>query len=252
MKYGERILKLRKDNNLTQKYLSEKLGISRAALAHYEKNRREPDYEILDRLANFFDVSVDYILGRVKNKKVNCNRAIPLVNFIKSSDNFLEEKNTGQYLEVPSYIEADFALLLGDDSMIWAGIHAGDTAFVKKTPAPEHGMIVAVKTKEDDSNIALRYYVHKDNKTYLEAANPEYKNIENSSHHYIVGYVVIILKKPPALQVYNQLMLGKSKEEESWQKVKEKSAFYGLNGEKVNTILDMANKLRSIKNDDSS
>ena len=64
MKYGDRIAYLREQNNLTQQQLADKIGVTRASLSHYEKNRREPDYETLQKLADFFEVSVDYLLGR--------------------------------------------------------------------------------------------------------------------------------------------------------------------------------------------
>ena len=63
LQYGERIARLREENGLTQEELSLKIGISRAALSHYEKNRRQPDYDIIRKLADFFGVSVDYVLG---------------------------------------------------------------------------------------------------------------------------------------------------------------------------------------------
>lgn len=64
MKYGDRIANLREKYKLTQQQLADKIGITRASLSHYEKNRREPDYETLQKLADFFDVSTDYLLGR--------------------------------------------------------------------------------------------------------------------------------------------------------------------------------------------
>jgi len=63
LQYGERIARLREENGLTQEELSLKIGISRAALSHYEKNRRQPDYDTIRKLADFFGVSVDYVLG---------------------------------------------------------------------------------------------------------------------------------------------------------------------------------------------
>ncbi|MCL4441152.1 MAG: helix-turn-helix domain-containing protein [Firmicutes bacterium] len=63
LQYGERIAHLREENGLTQEELSIKIGISRAALSHYEKNRRQPDYDTIRKLADFFGVSVDYVLG---------------------------------------------------------------------------------------------------------------------------------------------------------------------------------------------
>lgn len=67
MKYGHRIAELRDQRGLTQEELSVSLGISRAALSHYEKNRREPDFETLTKMADLFGVSLDYIIGRTNN-----------------------------------------------------------------------------------------------------------------------------------------------------------------------------------------
>ncbi|SMF72728.1 DNA-binding transcriptional regulator, XRE-family HTH domain [Paenibacillus uliginis N3/975] len=62
--YGHRIAELRENNGWTQEELSEAIGISRASLSHYEKNRRKPNLETLTRLADKFHVSIDYIIGR--------------------------------------------------------------------------------------------------------------------------------------------------------------------------------------------
>lgn len=64
MNYGNRIAELREKKGWTQEELSSTIGISRAALSHYEKNRRKPDFETLSQLADVFHVSIDYILGR--------------------------------------------------------------------------------------------------------------------------------------------------------------------------------------------
>ncbi|NEW07142.1 helix-turn-helix transcriptional regulator [Paenibacillus sp. SYP-B3998] len=66
-KYGDRIALLREKHALTQEELANKLGISRAALSHYETSRREPDYDTINKVASFFKVSVDYLLGRTDN-----------------------------------------------------------------------------------------------------------------------------------------------------------------------------------------
>jgi transcriptional regulator with XRE-family HTH domain len=65
----ERLRKLREYKELTQQDLADFLGITRPAYTAYESGRRQPDHETLSRLADFFDVSVDYLLCRtiVKN-----------------------------------------------------------------------------------------------------------------------------------------------------------------------------------------
>jgi transcriptional regulator with XRE-family HTH domain len=59
---GERLKKLR--GNMTQEDIAKFLGISRARYSHYENGRSEPDNETLKKLADFFNVTTDYLLGR--------------------------------------------------------------------------------------------------------------------------------------------------------------------------------------------
>lgn len=67
MKLNVRLKKLRKSKKMTQEQLSNKLGIKRSTYAKYETGENEPDYEMLQKLANFFDVSTDYLLGFTDN-----------------------------------------------------------------------------------------------------------------------------------------------------------------------------------------
>jgi transcriptional regulator with XRE-family HTH domain len=64
MKYGNRIAWLRAERGLTQEGLAEKVSISRASLSHYENDRREPDLDVLSKLADCFGVTLDYLMGR--------------------------------------------------------------------------------------------------------------------------------------------------------------------------------------------
>jgi len=70
---GERIASLRKKRNLSQYDLAERLGFSRGKLANYEQGSRQPDYDTLKSIADFFDVSVEYLLyGEIKqNSEAN-------------------------------------------------------------------------------------------------------------------------------------------------------------------------------------
>lgn len=76
--YGHRIAKLREQRKLTQEELSKQLSISRASLSHYEKNRRVPDYETLNKIADFFNVTVDYLIGRTDDPTPPENEHIKL------------------------------------------------------------------------------------------------------------------------------------------------------------------------------
>lgn len=61
-RYGERLTDLRHRRGLTQRQLAVRTGITRAAISHYEKNRREPNFETLMTFADFFRVTIDYIV----------------------------------------------------------------------------------------------------------------------------------------------------------------------------------------------
>ena len=62
---GERLAFLRRRENLSQKELGDKLNISHYTISSYEKGRSEPSDELKARLARFFGVSADYLLGLV-------------------------------------------------------------------------------------------------------------------------------------------------------------------------------------------
>lgn len=59
----KRLKELRKSNNLTLFELSRQLDISPQVISRYELEERKADYETLHKIATFFDVSIDYLLG---------------------------------------------------------------------------------------------------------------------------------------------------------------------------------------------
>jgi transcriptional regulator with XRE-family HTH domain len=67
---GKRITALRKEAGLTQEQLAKRLNITRSALSQYELGSRNPDYDLLLKIADFFEVTVDYLLGKPKSVSV--------------------------------------------------------------------------------------------------------------------------------------------------------------------------------------
>lgn len=61
---GYRIKYLRERNNISQIEFAKKIGVSNTVLSRYESGDRKPDYDTLQLIADFFDVSTDYLLGR--------------------------------------------------------------------------------------------------------------------------------------------------------------------------------------------
>lgn len=75
-----RLKELRIEKNLSQSKLAELFNISQQAVSHYEKGIRDIDSSLMKNLANFFDVSTDYLLGitDVKNYTDDPNVTIAL------------------------------------------------------------------------------------------------------------------------------------------------------------------------------
>ncbi len=63
-----RIRDLREDNDLTQATISKMLNISQVAYSYYELDRREIPLNLLCKLADFYETSVDYLLYRTDKK----------------------------------------------------------------------------------------------------------------------------------------------------------------------------------------
>lgn len=65
---SERLVRLRKEKNLYQGDLAEILNVAQTTVSGWENGSRTPDNDMLMTLANYFDVSTDYLLGRSENK----------------------------------------------------------------------------------------------------------------------------------------------------------------------------------------
>lgn len=61
--FGDRLQELRRGAGLTQKQVADALNIHSVTYLHYEKDQREPPLELLVRMAVFFDVTTDWLLG---------------------------------------------------------------------------------------------------------------------------------------------------------------------------------------------
>ena len=69
--YFKRLKDLRVDNDLTQKELADIFGISQQTLSDYEKGKYDLPNDLLITYADYFKVSVDYILERTNNRSIN-------------------------------------------------------------------------------------------------------------------------------------------------------------------------------------
>ncbi len=69
--FGERIKVLRKERNIKQSELGKIIGLTCTAISDIERGRRTTTLEKLVALADYFEVSIDYLVGRTDNQKIN-------------------------------------------------------------------------------------------------------------------------------------------------------------------------------------
>ncbi|MGB3368776.1 MAG: helix-turn-helix transcriptional regulator [Acidaminobacteraceae bacterium] len=80
--FGERVKELRLDKCLTQQELANFFYLNKSSISRYEKNKQIPELETLEKLSDFFEVSLDYLLGKshIKNPeaaiKLNTSNSI--------------------------------------------------------------------------------------------------------------------------------------------------------------------------------
>lgn len=182
----ERLIELRKKNNKTQSDIARELSISRQAYSNYELGNREADYDTLNKLADYFGVSVDYLLGRIDDKihddkhdltKYGLSpvktKKFRMLGEIACGEPIFCNEEYETFVEASADINADFCLTAKGDSMINARIFDGDIVFIKSTPEVNNGEIAAVVI-DDEATLKRVYYYRNENKLVLSAENPRY------------------------------------------------------------------------------
>lgn len=175
---GSILKKLRKSKNLYQKDVASKIGITREAYTQYELDKRQPDFQTLRNLADFFGVSVSELLGEQKEQSIPYDsiewKRIPVIGTIRAGLPIDRVEDIDGYEEV----EADlvrgrdaFILRVQGDSMIGDGIYEGDRVVVIKQSecTPQDISVVAVNGDE----ATLKRVKFQDDMCMLTPSNPD-------------------------------------------------------------------------------
>ncbi len=67
---GQRIKQLRKEYNLTQQQFAELINLKNSTISLYENEKRQPEFQTLVKIADYFNVTIDWLFGRVDNKNL--------------------------------------------------------------------------------------------------------------------------------------------------------------------------------------
>lgn len=154
MKTPEILKQLRNEKGLSQQSLAEMLELSTSAYGFYEQGKNVPPIDVMNKLADIYNVSVDYIIGRTKGKntekRIDNNRkivSIPVLGKIAAGIPIeaIEDIEDYEEIVIPSSHNAKdyFCLIVNGDSML-PRISNNDVVVCKKQYDADTGDIVAV------------------------------------------------------------------------------------------------------------
>ena len=172
---------LRAQKNITQQELATKLNVSKGAVAMWETGKRNPDNETLVRISEYFNISIDYLLGKTSDLQNETfpnifplkKKKIPLLGEIACGEPIFAAEDRESYVMAGTDINADFCLKAKGDSMIGARIFDGDIVFIKQMPMVNNGEVAAVVI-DDEATLKRIYYYPEQGKLVLQAENPKY------------------------------------------------------------------------------
>ena len=150
--FAENLRILRERKEMTQQQLADALKISRSTIGMYEKGNREPDFETLELIADFFNVDMGRLIGNLTPKKGNW---IPVLGSVRAGLPMEAVENIIDYEEISEEMARQgdfFALQIKGDSME-PRIKEGDVVIVRKQPDVENGEIAIVLVNGDEATI---------------------------------------------------------------------------------------------------
>ncbi|EDO61436.1 putative repressor LexA [[Clostridium] leptum DSM 753] len=156
-----RLKELRENAGLSQYGFAEKIGISQSTVGNWEAGSREPNFKTMERIADFFGVSVDYLLGRETvaggppEPSVPGSKWIPVIGTIPAGTPVEAIEDILDYEEITPQMASQgehFALKIKGQSME-PKISDGDVVIVRKQDDCENGEIAVVLVNGDEATV---------------------------------------------------------------------------------------------------
>ena len=155
--FGIRLKELRKSRNMTQKTLADLVFVDCSSVTKWETGKAYPDYEKQNKLADLFNVSVDYLMGRTNGSvtiKDNCFIKAPVLGYVAAGIPIEAIEDIIDYEELdpknfnPNY--EYFGLKIKGDSMM-PRIQDGDVVIVRQQSDVDSGDIAIVCVNGDNA-----------------------------------------------------------------------------------------------------
>lgn len=93
MNIGKKLKEIRESHGLTQKQLAEKIGVTAVTITRYERNQREPKYDMIIKICEIFDISINELIGE------------NITSMSSAEINHIYENDLGKYIFKPSELK---------------------------------------------------------------------------------------------------------------------------------------------------
>lgn len=194
---------LRKGKGLTQQELSKILGLSSSSVSMYERGEREPSFETLEALADFFNVDMNYLMTGLPSNAIPyspANQVAPILGRIPAGYPIFSATEIEGYAPI-DYADTEnyFWLRVSGDSMVNADILNGDLVLIRRQPCADDGQIVAARVNGDEAT--LKRFRRVGDTVMLMPENPNYSPIPVPASSFrtgdasIIGVVVELKRK---------------------------------------------------------
>lgn len=174
--FWEIFLKLCSDRGISPTQATRDLAIATGSVTKW-KNGAAPRAATIRKIADYFGVSVEYLLGNEQLpegvRKVEMRR-VPLLGRIACGRPILAEEERGQYVDAPADVRADLCLTVQGESMAGVGIHDGDVVFVKQQLTVDNGEIAAVIIN-DEATLKRWFFYPEEQKLVLRPESRDFQ-----------------------------------------------------------------------------
>jgi SOS-response transcriptional repressors (RecA-mediated autopeptidases) len=186
MPFKDRIKSLRQEKNLTQDDLAKIFNFSRTTISGYESGRNEPSYDILQKISEYFNVSIDFLLDKSNIRNTNLEDAyipdkvikLPILGVVRAGEPLYAVQNIIGYSSIDANLVPSgecFYLKVKGDSMNLAHIVEGQLIMIRCQQEVENGEIALVLVDGEDATIK-KFYRNDSIVTLVpNSSNPEYQ-----------------------------------------------------------------------------
>ena len=223
----DRIVSLRNEKNITQSQLAEELNISPSAIGMYEQGRRKPSYELLEEICDYFNVDMDYLMGRsdIKNR-YQAGLKYDWEDKLKQKNKKQEESN----IDMNTVINGDEFVMIPLYSSISAGYGSEEAEFIEmiaipglKNPQECFGVIVKGNSMEDKIDSGSIIIVRRDSMiengqvgafSYNEKSYVKQKKIYGNTivlHSYNDKYKDLVVEEAEEFKEYGKVVMSITK-----------------------------------------